>query len=381
MILRLLRFGAVVSHLLGTAVLASAVASFSFRAPHALSGTWLPLVVALGCAVALAAHFKGQEHALGLATLSLSGGWLGVAVTSLVLFPQSTWKFALVSAPIAVVTVSLSPRGRGSGRGQTLWLPMLAFCIGTTSIALQRAPSPSTHPLGGEVGPANAGAFGDVSCGDLPIRVEPRLTFDSCAADRFWAVWADSRCAPNAASATQVRHEGPVTIVSAQTRLDAPVFSHLNSFTNLRIERAGLSATLGENPPARFADETKNERFVWLDANGLLHLSQGTRDEKGPFLELAQSKLQKDLVLTLSDNRGPACRLTFEGWAAQASVEASPTAGWGVAQNSVEFLESLEADVSSISLSLAATSVGEGWDTVGHSPGVYRSDVRLESLR
>ena len=85
--------------------------------------------------------------------------------------------------------------------------------------------------------------------------------------------------------------------------------------------------------------------------------------------------------MVLSDAGGAACRLTFESWAAQASVEPSPTAGWGVTQNDVELLESSAAGQSALFLSLAATSIGRGWDTVGHAAGTYRNVIRLEPLR
>jgi hypothetical protein len=105
-------------------------------------------------------------------------------------------------------------------------------------------------------------------------------------------------------------------------------------------------------------------------------------DEKGPFVELAREQLLDGaLVMVLSHGDGSACRLTFESWAAQASVEPSPTAGWGVAQNDVELLESSAAGQSALVLSLAATSVGRGWATVGHAAGTYRNVIRFEPVR
>jgi hypothetical protein len=34
----------------------------------------------------------------------------------------------------------------------------------------------------------------------------------------------------------------------------------------------------------------------------------------------------------------------------------------------------------SLFITLAGTSVGRGWDSVGHSPGVYRNRMRIELL-
>jgi hypothetical protein len=48
--------------------------------------------------------------------------------------------------------------------------------------------------------------------------------------------------------------------------------------------------------------------------------------------------------------------------------------------NAIEF--SLAGDApgseAAIFITLAATSVGRGWDTVGHAPGTYRNRMRIE---
>ena len=70
--------------------------------------------------------------------------------------------------------------------------------------------------------------------------------------------------------------------------------------------------------------------------------------------------------------RGSAiARLTFEDYAAQADTTLSPTAGWGVPVNALEFGLAADAPSSpaSIFVTLAATSVGRGWDCVGHRAG------------
>jgi hypothetical protein len=50
--------------------------------------------------------------------------------------------------------------------------------------------------------------------------------------------------------------------------------------------------------------------------------------------------------------------------------------------NAIEF--SLGGDapgsVGAIYFTLAGTSVGRGWDSVGHAPGVYRNRIRVEDL-
>lgn len=59
------------------------------------------------------------------------------------------------------------------------------------------------------------------------------------------------------------------------------------------------------------------------------------------------------------------------GWAAQASLEESPTAGWGVSQGAIERVGSL------IIWSLASTSIGRGYQTVRTGAGTCVLEVVL----
>ena len=71
-------------------------------------------------------------------------------------------------------------------------------------------------------------------------------------------------------------------------------------------------------------------------------------------------------------------RVVLADWSAQADTTLSPTAGWGVPVNAIEFSLAGDAPSSpaSIFVTLAATSVGRGWDCVGHRPGTYRNRIR-----
>jgi len=88
------------------------------------------------------------------------------------------------------------------------------------------------------------------------------------------------------------------------------------------------------------------------------------------------------MTVTLFDEETPKFRLTFDDFTAQASTELSPTAGWGVTQNALQFALSGDAPgaMASVFLTLASTSVGRGFDSVGHAPGVYRNRIRVERL-
>ena len=86
------------------------------------------------------------------------------------------------------------------------------------------------------------------------------------------------------------------------------------------------------------------------------------------------------LEITLCDEDRAIGRLTLLDWSAQASTQLSPTAGWGVPENAIEF--SLNGDEptspASLFITLAATSVGRGWDSVGHAAGTYRNRITIE---
>ena len=70
-------------------------------------------------------------------------------------------------------------------------------------------------------------------------------------------------------------------------------------------------------------------------------------------------------------------------WAAQADTTISPTAGWGVPVNAIEFslVDDPASSPASIFVTLAATSVGRGWDCVAHNPGTYRNRIRIEAAQ
>jgi hypothetical protein len=75
--------------------------------------------------------------------------------------------------------------------------------------------------------------------------------------------------------------------------------------------------------------------------------------------------------------------VTLDDWSAQCGVQASPTAGWGLPVNAIEFSLDGESDRSAggMWITLAATSVGRGWDTVGHGAGGYRNRVKVRVVR
>jgi hypothetical protein len=182
----------------------------------------------------------------------------------------------------------------------------------------------------------------------------------------------------------------PATFGSESAELTAYVpiakdtFSHLNSFCIVEI-RGHKKLSLAFSPcrarkfevlpadypiggPARFAYVDKSEQF---------HVVEASSGEKGPFRTLATGPLRRDdaLSILLFDSSQLIATVALSDWSKQASTDLSPTAGWGVPMNAIEFQrlgDNPESPVS-IWITLAATSVGRGWDTVGHRAGTYRN--------
>jgi hypothetical protein len=125
-------------------------------------------------------------------------------------------------------------------------------------------------------------------------------------------------------------------------------------------------------------------RFAYLDAAGIFHVVEASSGEKGPFHELASGKLPRDqaLEITFLDTNRSIGSVVLADWSAQVSTDLSPTAGWGVPQNSIEFWLGGDNPRSnaSLSISLACTSVGRGFDSVGHAAGVYRNRMTVRLL-
>ena len=122
-------------------------------------------------------------------------------------------------------------------------------------------------------------------------------------------------------------------------------------------------------------------RFAYVD-EAAVSVVEASSGEKGPFHILAQGRLERSssLEITLCDEDRAIGRLTLLVWPAQASTQLSPTAGWGVPENAIEFSLSGDEPTSPASLfiTLAATSVGRGWDSVGHAAGTYRNRITIE---
>jgi hypothetical protein len=179
------------------------------------------------------------------------------------------------------------------------------------------------------------------------------------------------------------------TILEAASRLDRPVYSHLNAFCDvevrghrrLALEFSPCPGTLIEVRPFAYPFG-RPARFAFVSTDRTFRVVESTSGEKGPFRTLGQGRLEPDQALTITfhDDGRAVARLSLDDFAAQADTTLSPTAGWGVPVNALEFslAEDAPSSVASIFVTLAGTSVGRGWDCVGHRAGTYRDRLRLE---
>ncbi len=180
-------------------------------------------------------------------------------------------------------------------------------------------------------------------------------------------------------------------VIDAATRLEQPAQSHLNSFCDVEVGgHRRLALEFSPCPGIRIEVRPfdypfgRPARFAFVEADRTFRVVEASNGEKGPFRTLARGRLDPDqgLSITLYDEERAIARLTFEDYAAQADTTISPTAGWGVPVNALEFSLAADAPASpaSIFVTLAATSVGRGWDCVGHRAGIYRNRLRIEPV-
>jgi hypothetical protein len=256
-----------------------------------------------------------------------------------------------------------------------------------------------------------------VRAGTLRLSVHPLLRFLSRSPDGCWTILAPPRLrdGPGLVLRSVLREgdwqalryradyeamlrvdPGPEVrpiLLEAMARLPRPIFSHLNSFCDLEVWGHGQLALSSSPCPERLIEVRPADyptgrplRLAYLDARGGFHVVEAASGEKGPFRELGAGRLGRSepLAITLHDRGVAQARVVLEDWSAQAgtSPSPSPTAGWGVPVNAIEFrLEGEEpGSPAGIYITLAGTSVGRGWDSVGHGVGTYRNRMKIEVL-
>lgn len=322
------------------------------------------------------------------------------------LFPDTFRAVWLGPAALGVLwsVASLPLLGTLARRRDAVLAFLLSAALGTpggVAQALARRPRspPGTRPSN----PAPVAATAEPSpqrvvarCGDHRVDVLPFLTFESTSRDGFWPRAGppdvlQGEPEPSLRSLRVDERDGGFAL-EATTELPHAVHSHLNRF--LEVQLRGFDA------PALTLSPTGDQAFpllpfdyphgrpaqfaAVLDDDTLL-VARGTDAEKGPFVTLARGPLAgaERLALGVFDGTTLVARLTVDGFVAQADRGPSPTAGYGVPANVLEFgvpplqPEGEPKPVGVLHLSLAESGVGEGLDTVTHAAGRYWVRVEL----
>jgi hypothetical protein len=362
--------------------------------------------------------------------------WIAVGVSARLVFPESARWFWLAPLGLGVALLAATLAAKPPRAAWVGVAIVIATVLGAVMPVAERGADPDTRPLATTSSspppdfpaPSETRAItlapdvkldpGDpvvtLLNGRVTLAVQPVLTFVSRSPDRCWTLFASKpqrdgptrRLTGLARDGETVRllHRADVESVTdfrpspaggididSQTFLPAPIYSHLNTFAELTVSgHRKLAVAFSPCPDARieFRPFTVRGdlpgRAAYLAADGSFKVVQARRAEKGPFTTLAQGRLRRGepLTLTLYDQDRPIFELTLADWSSQAGVQPSPTAGYGLPVNALEFSLDGDSDRSAggVWITLAATSVGRGWDSVGHAAGTYRNRLHVRAL-
>lgn len=361
--------------------------------------------------------------------------WLAAAMMCLFQASRSFLKLAVLALVVEIVLLIASRlHANRLSRAATILLVVVSVAVVAPVIHTLRSPTPSTRPLGGAsvVVADDEPVRRSVQIGELArldptlanitfsvgrrfVQVEPLLTFNQRSPDATWTILAPrtARRAPEREYGGVAHRDGVVTArytdldgksvvanneltispinaqsfaIAAQTYLRAPIYSHLNTFTQITLAgHKNLRVAFSAVPELRFDVMHAGypfgapARFAYLGADRRLHVVQARSGEKGPFTELGSGPLNGPLTITFFDREERIFDFELTDWADQASTELSPAAGWGLPQNAIEFglMSEDPKSPASVFITLAATGVGRGWSSVGHAEGLYRNRIHI----
>lgn len=428
---------------------------FALTDVHLWSNTVVPAVAVLVTVVALVRYLflRASPMLLGVLVAAAAGGWLAAIVTGGVLFPASMPASRLAApAAVGLALVALAWWAKERVVVSAIAL-VVGGALGGLEVFAQRSAEPSTRPAGGTLAEVEGEAASDdaatgqivVPCGKGKIRLNPMLTFQSRSPDRTWVVLAPPQDLRKQRALTHytktanglrasytddgestlvvTRDKSGAVDIEALTKLAAPVYAHLDTWTTIHVS-FDATVSFGPTGPTRFSFEPADYptgrpmQLAYLGEDLAFHVVRARDAEKGPFAELAAGHLTRDEALSieirprgdkeeknddseetpkgkgkgrgkgkkkdkakkdLEPDRDHGCRLIFKDWSAQLSTGPSPTAGWGLPQNSIQFFARDSESV--VVLTLAETGPGRGYDSVGHAAGTYRNRVRVEPIR
>ena len=421
---------------------------FALTDVHLWSNTVVPGAAVLVTAVAVVRYLflRSSPMLLGVLVAAAAGGWLVAIATGGTLYPASM-PASRLAAPAVVALALVTLAWWSKERVVVSAVALVAGgALGALEVFAQRAAEPSTRPAGGTLAEVQGEAVSDdaatgqivVPCGKGKIRVNPMLTFQSRSPDRTWVLLAPAQDLRKQRALTHYTKtanglrasytdDGESTLVvtkdksgavdiEALTRLSAPVYAHLDTWTTIHLS-FDATVSFGPTGPTRFSFEPADYptgrpmQLAYLGEDLAFHVVRARDAEKGPFAEVATGHLTRDEALTIEirprgdkedekeetpkpkgkgkskgkdkkdqdPDRDRGCRLVFKDWSAQLSTEPSPTAGSGLPQNSIQFFA--RDNESLVVLALAETGPGRGYDSVGHAAGTYRNRLRVEAIR
>lgn len=412
---------------------------FPLGHPRWFANTAIPNLIIWICILGFVAHFRPWPRIGRAFQWFVASLWLGGSLTFLVVFPHSAVPMFVGPLVIGVILFRSTLRVAKTQTDRAASLKFIAGIIGTLAsaglVVSQIAPKPDTRPMNApfpdqpdKLLAINGSSLGfrdsvtifpyegevEVQVEDVTLMIQPQLRLISGSPDRFWSSlaprgWNDQfDLRPigmnHREESVELWYDGvptsviellqssnTITEITAFSKLSEPVYTHLNSFCRI-VVNGHKKLSLAFSPcPAQPIDVLPSDypmgrpvRLAYVDEQKMFHVVEATSGEKGPFVPLALGSSPElgPLYITLVDDGRAVCRIGFLDWSTQIGTQLSPTAGWGLPVNSIEFSRSgeHESDSAVIYQSLASSSVGRGWDTVGHSAGVYRNRIVVERL-
>ncbi len=398
----------------------------------------VPWAVVVAAVAGLICFWTRRTALLQPLLIAVPVAWTSALISAVLIFPISSRRCVLPMLGAAVflwAAYFIAYRLRWSPKWLTVLAVLIAAIAGVAVPWMQRAPVASTQPMDEPLPEFQADrdlqrppgfipisenlriqtSDGEVRAkyGDLSIDVLPLLTFDSRSPDRCWTILAPLQyrmghtrqlsALGTEESGAWLKYEGDATRVlhvwqagdgsdriESFTKLSEPVYSHLNSYCELSIGgHRKLALAFSPCPDARIEPLPSDyptgrpARLAYFDGEQF-RVVEARSAEKGPFRTLAAGPCRRGdpLAITLYNDSVPVCQIVLEDWTRQVDTTLSPTAGWRVPAGAIEFsrVGDEPGDPVVIWVSLAATSVGRGWDSVGHAAGTYRNRVRIEPV-
>lgn len=413
---------------------------FSMGHPRFWSNSIIPIIIISASLICWIGVFRSYRSLLSVLMPSYPAATLSFIVAGMVLYPVSMRLIFLIPllcwlAVLVILTFFIIKR---NSIKKPLWIPTaflagLSMLMGAVLPWSQQSCEASTKPLNQEkilnsnlpLNPSQSPfqlsshvtvfpRYAEIMINDLntQLQISPLLTFYSCSPDRCWILLSPRQerigtkhifqgirrtqdelfLEYNDTGRSTLEISSPdnerYVELDVSCELLNPVYSHLNTFTEFTVKGKGkLFVSFSPCPDKRIEVTAfdypfgRPSRLAYLDESGMFRVVQAKSAEKGPFTTLAEGECKEGepLELTLYDGNNPIYRIIFEDWTTQSSKQLSPTAGWGLPENAIAFsLDGENLSKATFYITLASTSTGRGFDSVGHNAGVYRNRMRIE---